>query len=226
MTEQEWLACTDPAPMLDFLRGKVSDRKLRLFAVACCRRIQHLLEDERSRLAVDVAERFADGRAGEDERHRAAADAYRARNRSWDDDAMAAAYYAGGLNSPANSPDAEWGMVVEAAGCVLSALSQHSPAGATDEARGAEREYQSMLLRDIFGPLPFRPVPVNPGWLTLTVKHLADAIYDERTFDRLPILADALEDAGCSSHDVLDHCRQPGEHYRGCWVIDLLLAKE
>lgn len=225
MTEAEWNACADPAPMLEFLRGKVSDRKLRLFAVACSRRIQHLLDDEPSRLAVDVAERFADGRAGEDERHRAAADAYRARNRNWDDDAMAAAYYAVGLNSPANSPDAEWGMVVEAAGCVLSALSQHSPAGATDEARGAEREYQSMLLRDIFGN-PFRPPTADPAWLTATVVTLAQAIYEERAFDRLPILADALEDAGCANQDVLDHCRQPGEHVRGCWALDLIMGKE
>jgi len=226
MTEAEWNACTDPTPMLEFLRGKVSDRKLRLFAVGCCGRIQHLLEDERSRLAVDVAERFADGCAGEDERHRAAADAYRARNRDWENDALAAAYYAVGLNSPANHPDAEWGMVVEATGCVLSALSQHSLAGATDEARGAEREYQRLLLRDIFGLLPFRPVAIDPALMTSTVTSLAQAIYDDRAFDRLPILADALEEAGCTNADILSHCRGPGPHVLGCWVVDLLLGKE
>jgi hypothetical protein len=80
-------------------------------------------------------------------------------------------------------------------------------------------------LRDVFGN-PFRPVTVNPTWQTATVVSLAQAIYDERAFDRMPILADALEDAGCTNADVLNHCRQPGEHVRGCWVVDLLLGKQ
>ncbi|MBL8795193.1 MAG: hypothetical protein JNM56_14910 [Planctomycetia bacterium] len=84
---------------------------------------------------------------------------------------------------------------------------------------------QALLFRDLFGN-PFRPVTVNPAWLTSAVVSLAQAIYDERAFDRLPILADALEDAGCDHADILNHCRQPGEHVRGCWVVDLLLAKE
>ncbi|MBL8793030.1 MAG: hypothetical protein JNM56_03935 [Planctomycetia bacterium] len=84
---------------------------------------------------------------------------------------------------------------------------------------------QCNLIRDLFGN-PFRPVSVHPAWLTSTVTSLAQGIYDERTFDCLPILADALEDAGCDNADILNHCRQPGEHVRGCWVLDLLLAKE
>jgi hypothetical protein len=83
----------------------------------------------------------------------------------------------------------------------------------------------ALLIRDIFGN-PFRPVKVAPAWRTSTGVELAQAIYDERAFDRLPILADALEDAGCTNADVLEHCRQTGIHARGCWVVDLLLGKE
>jgi hypothetical protein len=88
-----------------------------------------------------------------------------------------------------------------------------------------EEASQCGLLRDIFGN-PFRPVAVDPAWRTSNVTVLAQAIYDDRAFDRLPILADALEDAGCDNADILNHCRQPGEHVRGCWVVDLLLGKQ
>jgi hypothetical protein len=80
-------------------------------------------------------------------------------------------------------------------------------------------------VRDIFGPLSFCPVTVDPDWLTSAVVALAEGIYDERTFDRMPILADALEDAGCTAHDILNHCRQQGSHVRGCWAVDLILGK-
>ena len=89
----------------------------------------------------------------------------------------------------------------------------------------AEQGSQADLLRDIFGN-PFRPVTLNPAWRTGNVTALAQSIYDDRAFDRMPILADALEDAGCDNADILNHCRQPGEHVRGCWVVDLVLGKE
>jgi hypothetical protein len=84
------------------------------------------------------------------------------------------------------------------------------------------------LLHCIFGN-PFRPVSLDPAWLHCnggTVRKMAEAIYDDRAFDRLPILADALEEAGCTDRAVLDHCRGSGAHVRGCWVLDLLLGKE
>jgi hypothetical protein len=84
---------------------------------------------------------------------------------------------------------------------------------------------QCDLVRDLFGN-PFRPVTSNPVWLTSTVTSLAAGIYHERAFDRLPVLADALEEAGCTNADILNHCRRPGEHVRGCWLVDLLLGKE
>ncbi len=99
------------------------------------------------------------------------------------------------------------------------------PADDFGKAYMAEREAQSYLLRDVFGN-PFRPVMLRSSWLTSTVKDLSAAIYGDRAFDRLPLLADALEDADCTNADILAHCRGPGPHVRGCWVVDLLLGKK
>jgi hypothetical protein len=85
---------------------------------------------------------------------------------------------------------------------------------------------QTNILRCIFGPLLFRTMSLSPDWRTPTTRAIAKGIYDDRAFDRLPVLADALEDAGGDSTDILSHCRQPGPHVRGCWVVDLLLGKE
>jgi len=89
----------------------------------------------------------------------------------------------------------------------------------------SESKARHWFLDCIFGN-PFRPVTLNPAWRTATVIALAEAIYADRAFDRLPILADALEEAGCTSAEVLNHCRQPGEHVRGCWAVDLVLGKQ
>jgi hypothetical protein len=90
--------------------------------------------------------------------------------------------------------------------------------------RGRQPPVQVDVLRDLFADR-FRPVVLRPGWLTPTVLALAAGVYDDHAFDRLPILADALEEAGCDNRDVLDHCRGPGPHARGCWVVDLVLGK-
>lgn len=95
---------------------------------------------------------------------------------------------------------------------------------------GLEADYrteagqQTILARDIFGN-PFRPVTADPAWLTSTVVALAEGIYTDRAFDRLPILADALEEAGCGDPGVLSHCRGDGQHVRGCWIVDVVLKK-
>jgi len=88
-----------------------------------------------------------------------------------------------------------------------------------------ERRLLSVLLREIFGN-PFRPVTLNPSWLTSTVITLAQKMYDFRDFSAMPILADALQDAGCDNEEILKHCRNPSEHVRGCWCVDLLLDKK
>jgi hypothetical protein len=89
-----------------------------------------------------------------------------------------------------------------------------------------ERAGQSNLIREVFGSIGFRPVHYDPSWLTPDAKKLSEVIYDERAFDRLTELADALEEAGCTNVEILNHCRQRGEHVRGCWALDLLLGKE
>ena len=91
-------------------------------------------------------------------------------------------------------------------------------------ARDAEKAIQTRFLRDIFGN-PFRLVAIEPAWLTETVVGIARGIYEDRAFERMPILADALQDAGCEHPDILTHCREPGVHVRGCWVVDLVLGK-
>ena len=218
MTEAEWLAATDPMPMLKHLRGEASDRKLRLVAVACCRRIWHLLTDERSRIAVDLAERDADGLVRETdlrESAQAANEAYRYGNPLGPhDNAAYASVHVGGRD--------RWHSASSAA--AYAAYAVRYPVGG-EEAKLAEQAHQTSLLRDIFGN-PFRPVAIDPSWLTTDVRLLATGIYDDKAFDRMPILADALQDAGCTNDDILSHCRSEGPHVRGCWVVDLLLGKE
>ncbi|MBP3959436.1 hypothetical protein J8F10_29685 [Gemmata sp. G18] len=82
------------------------------------------------------------------------------------------------------------------------------------------------MFRELFGPSPLRPLTFSPSWRTSTTVALASQMYESRDFSAMPILADALQDAGCDSADVLDHCRGPGPHVRGCWVVDLALGKE
>ena len=93
-----------------------------------------------------------------------------------------------------------------------------------------QRLAQSVILRDLGNP--FRPVTLDPSWLTPTVRQLAQAVYDERLLpsgelqlDRLGVLADALEDADCPVPPIIDHLRGRGPHVRGCFVVDLLLNK-
>jgi hypothetical protein len=223
---------------------KWSTRKARLFCVACCRRVWHLLESPADRQAVkaaeDVAEkrmRLADLRVS----HEAASipdlgpdpstptprqSWCRTTSREWDccyglwitPEGRRVCRVARWASTPM-----PWGSPGETANDARVLLSFRTGL----DAAKAEELVQCELLRDIVGPLA-RPV-IQGDWLRSnggTVRGLARAIYEERAFDRLPILADALEDAGCSEEALLSHLRGPGPHVAGCWAVDLLLGKE
>jgi hypothetical protein len=228
MTEAEWDACADPTPMLEFLRRKATERRLRLFACACVRRIWHLLRDERSRRAVEVAEDYADGMAEPDEAYRA----WRAatiidRGDGLSDDGHAnAVFWASDAACFAAGPEGIRAMsAADSAVQAITWATSRSAAVSWDD----EETAQAALLRDIVGN-PFRPrPPMEAAWLAWNdgaVRKLAQAVYGGRAFDRMPLLADALEDAGCADAAILGHCRGGGEHVRGCWVVDLVLGKE
>ncbi len=235
-TEAGWLTCERPVEMLACLHGKVSDRKLRLFAVACCRRATPLLSPEILQ-ALQVAELFAEGQATDRERRAARATAMTA-NR--------AIYYSGQAKeavakalcrkateaarftfAPAGWLAAVWAWTEATQRPAAEAPSYKADgwdkfAGLCD----AERLAQCDLIRDIVGN-PFGPrPPLNPAWLTWNegaIGRMALTIYLERAWNLLPILADALEEAGCVEDALIGHCRAAGEHVRGCWAIDLLL---
>ena len=216
----------------------VTQRKLRLFACGCCRQIWSLLTDGTSRKAVDIAELFADGICDAEEmdgadklRDNPAMQEYdwaaRAAYETLSIDACLAAFSTSNLASQAVQLPAwrrrEYACEVKEFAS-MSVEDRHAilDSPALNAARIAERERQAFLLRDIFGN-PFRPVSFLPEWRTSTVLSLAQGIYSDRAFDRMPILADALQDSGCDNEDILNHCRGPGPHCRGCWVCDLCL---
>jgi hypothetical protein len=278
MTEHEWLVCNDPEPMLEFLRGKTSDRKLRLFACACCRHAAYILDNEWKRIvnqeqrsdrvawpsrvfhwlgsktrppwpdkgllewskkeadlacrAADLAEQVADGQKDLAE--------LRALLSSPGDDEMEGCY--------ADGPDAAWAAkssAYRARWCAHYCSPSSYPPGAAYRSpskpdHDREQAAQAHLLRDVFGN-PFHPAAVESIWLTAEVISVAQTIYAERAFDHLPLLAAALERAGCHNQEILCHCREPGlsfqraehaaslqtmPHVRGCWVLDLMLGKE
>ena len=230
MTDAEWLICVKPGAMQSFVDDKISSRKLRLFACACCRMIWEQVTDARSRRAVESAEQFVDGFVTEEECQQAADEAFEVNPVSLDREANGrhaaafAAFDAANLEE-GNRPSQAQGSVMYAvaflAGFPWDAEKQMERQMARQE---IERK-QADVLRCVVGN-PFRPVTIDPRSLTSTVHSLAAGIYTERAFDRMPILADALEEAGCDHADILNHCRGDGPHVRGCWVVDLLLGKE
>lgn len=233
MTEAEWRDCVEPTDLLRYLDRRASERKLRLFACACCQRVWPLLTRSAVHEAVHVAERFADGLATSEEL-RAGWQSVRGALASaplttkWEDALMAALHTTTAMirgphvsqaaESAARALDHEWRerrMPLE-----------HSEEDAMRARRGNpdERLYQSKILRDLFS---WQPVLIDPDWQSWQhgqVVQLAQTIYDEERFQDLVVLADALEEAGCENATLLAHCRSRGPHVRGCWALDRLLG--
>jgi hypothetical protein len=272
VTEDEWLSCRDHEPMLEWLRGKAGERKLRLSACAIVRRAPMTLDgdtmwgllpnceffetmtrfplagDEYGDLAwtehegfgytrmnchdvIEAAELRADGKVS-----RARWDAARELGRWAEWSAEADTF---GYDSEVYPGSGLRYAVARGVGAVTEDGDRLATAMIWTHRQAAlygDEHSQCMihpgfgdrvciLLRDIFGD-PFQPVAIAPSWLTPRALKLALGIYEERAFDRMPILGDALEEAGCTDEAILDHCRQDREHVRGCWVVDLVLGKE
>ncbi len=230
MTESAWLSCRDPQPMLLDLPRPPTERKLRLLGCGCCRAVWDLFTDDRSRAAVEVVERFADGDATETEMWAAYRESSVARDLAVGPDSTASRRHrslAGRCTSWAAhvltnvSPHPNPVPVVQDDLIEALAQLQHAQWGRFRSVRASQVE----LVREVFGN-PFRPVVFNPAWRTDTVLALASQMYGSRQFGAMPILADALQDAGCENEAILAPCRQPSAHARGCWVADELLGRE
>ncbi len=221
MTEEEWNATQSRFPIFEYLEGNASQRKLRLFACACVGRIRPLLPTDLFHPALFAAEGYADGNTSSDELKSIATEAYySSTGPDYPHDVVIDELTRSAVNQLTGHLGDAFETMVGTSGYALEAVG-----GSPTRPDKNEERAQCLLLRDIFGN-PFRPVVADSAWLTPTVQSIAAAIYADRAFDRLPILAYALEEVGCTNADVLLHCRQPAEHVRGCWVVDLVLGKE
>ncbi len=213
MTEAEWLATTEPSKLLKYLYGKATDRKVALVACATCRSVWDSLHDERSRNAIELTEGLVDGVVSPSDHERAC-------------DAAAAAMEE--IEEKRTRQDQTGEHEADALGAAERA--HEAAVRSWEYVFNTAQENPDVfnliiIMRDIFGN-PFRPIALDPSWLSSTVLALAKGIYADRAFDRLPILADALQDAGCQNPEILAHCSGEGPHTRGCWVVDLLLNRE
>jgi hypothetical protein len=249
VTEAEWLACTDPLTMLMDLVGKASDARFRLFACACCRRIWDRFPHQNNRDLVVAVEDHPDGTFDHPVIHKAAVASSAVEHEFGNQPAYWVAKYLGrGFYKCSAASSA---MIV--AGKILFLVSDVDVRDADEDLAAlsygmasrlpvrvsapveAEATAQAGLLRDIFGN-PFRapaalPASVFEGNDSL-IPRLARKAADDRRLpagtmepDRLAILADALEDAGCIDAELLAHLREPGPHVRGCWAVDLILGR-
>lgn len=238
----EWRAAQDPTPMVRYLVRRASVRKLRLFAAACGRWVWPLLPSERGRQWVRIAEALADGGPPdcdlEAERevftetfdHIDGFRQERANNVAYN--SLLVAHGAieheaefgtgsGSLGSGARLTD-----VARYAAWAWAHFRRPDDTMAVDmEVFSSELASLVPLVRDVFGD-PFWRTGFDPRWETDEAVGVARGIYDDRAFERLPVLADALMEVGCDNPVILSHCRSAGPHARGCWVVDLVLGRE
>lgn len=211
MTEPEWLSGAHPDPLLDAAKAmkRLNARKSRLFACGCFRLVWDQLRFPQVMTAVEVVEARADRLATDQdvEKHR-----YPLVSASHTAHNLALAIQSLAIPSP-NPKYIAW--------LVRSAVEAD-----TFEVERRDLPYppQADLVREIIGN-PFRPVTFRAEWRTEAAVGIAAQMYDSREFGNMPVLADALQDAGCEDADVLAHCRDGGTHVRGCWVVDLVLGK-
>lgn len=250
MTEAEWRSAEDPKPMLEFLICRAADRKLRramvrklrLCAAACARRVWPLLPGERGRSWIEIAEALADDRtvAVDVERERADyGEAFQHIDGWRQERANRVSYYSLSAAQGTIQLEAEFlghwtrrgGGVAQLtdvpvwAARALAHLSRPDDEAEMDWAIFF-RELAAFvpIVWEVFGN-PFETPRFDARWRTADTAGLAVAIYEDRAFGRMPILGDALMDAGCEDQDIIAHCQGQGPHVRGCWVVDLLLGK-
>ena len=204
MTTEQWYTEKNPFFLLAALMGLAGLSRKRRLAICNCCRFRLGTKGAKYDSWFELAERCADGLDVPSER-----EAFNAEIR----DRTSLARDTQELFSLATLADASNGNLRRA---IRAYVGTHRSATRSDT--------MSSLLRDIFGN-PFRPVAFDPAWRTEHTVGLALRMYDDRDFAAMPILADALEEAGCDSADILAHCREPGVHVRGCWVVDLVLGR-
>jgi hypothetical protein len=210
MTEREWLASASPVAMLAHAGADGYERPALFYASALCRLHPELLSDTLRRWG-DVVERVLRGELPA---------------KILDDFQELTEGEAGHLSRQGPpAARAYYSVLEDAVFCTWTAAPAEYESDIPAEALGAMRWVAARFVRDIFGN-PFRPVRFSPAWRTATAVALARGMYEAREFGAMPILADALQDAGCDNEDVLTHCRDAGgTHVRGCWVIDSVLAR-
>jgi hypothetical protein len=237
VTEEQWLVGGEPLPLLEHLRPRASVRKLRFFACACVRQVWDALIDEVSQQSVELAERYADGLVSREELaqvHERALEVARladlratASDPCWAASRAAARVSAADADLLRTATGVAFIASLSAAPWDFDAYTGNVTHHGDPQAKARVRRAQCDLLREVFGN-PFRPVSFDPAWRSWeggAVPQLAEEIHLNRNFDELPILADALEDAGCRVQAVLEHLRDGGAHVPGCWVLELAMGK-
>jgi hypothetical protein len=235
VTEEKWLAENhNPELLLLGFPAKEDRRKFQLLGCEFLRRGFQFL-DMPSRECTELVERVAEGQASERAAHECLErmDVGRGRGNLVDFDSRKVIGYLVRLVNPPLALMELASEVADAVGAFAGGWVHYHRERLTDEqgkerfvtAKFAEKRTQTTLIRCVFGN-PFRPVAFDPRWRTEDVRGLARGIFEDRAFDRLPLLADALMDAGCDDEQLLNHCRSEGPHVRGCWVVDLVLGKE